>query len=349
MLRIDLGADGVARTRFAISPLRVANDLLYIFGDRPYLLSSRWRARTRRVLESRGLELLAAVASPSTHLQGYAADFISPQPAAYDNDLDEELHQVAITRSERLGYEMQIAFAGHAMEPATPDSAPPVVLRHAVQFGEHHLAELVAAQLEQFWKLALKPHWSRIRQSMEDDITARAAITARNGFDHMISGLTPGLAWRDGGLDIDHPVSVAGGVTATAMILTPSVFAAGFMYSIDPADAPTPRLPTLSYRAIRPQTRPVPSLDELIGTTRARLLAALTTPHTTTELAEHLHLSRSTISYHLQILHRSGLLHRTHHNRTIHYQTIPPTLQAAATGQPYGRPGGNPDLPRTWA
>ncbi|MEY9935663.1 hypothetical protein ABH926_010345 [Catenulispora sp. GP43] len=319
MLRIHLGTDGLARTRFAISPLRVAGELLYTFAYRPYLLSRQWRSRASQVLEYPGLELLAALSGPNTHFHYYAADFINPEPATFHNDLEQELHQVATTATERVGYEMQIALTGRPTEPATPTRSTQAVLLKAAQRGEHDLAQQAAAQLEQFWKLALAPHWPQIQQELEDDVAARATITARNGFDQMINGLGPGLAWRDGGLDIG-PVSVADELTSEALILTPSPFISGYIYSIDTGDAPEVRIPTLSYRAVRSPSGPRPPLDELIGTTRAHLLAALTTPHTTSELAERLHLSRSTVSYHLQILHRAGLLHRTHHNRAVQYQ-----------------------------
>ncbi|NUR27075.1 MAG: winged helix-turn-helix transcriptional regulator [Catenulispora sp.] len=326
MLRIDLGADGLARTRFVVSPLRTAGSLLYAFGDHPYLLSGQWRARASQALDSRNLRLLAALSSP-VHNKGYAVDFISPEPAAFDNDIEQELHHVATTGTERVGHELLCALTGHPMVPITPTltrSAPAVLLK-AAERGEHFLAEQVAAELEQFWKLALAPHWSHIRQSLEDDITARATITARNGFDHMIGGLHPNLTWQDGGLNIHLPVPDAREVTATAVILAPSVFVHVFDYLIDPADAPARRVPTITYRAIRSPSASRPRLDELIGTTRVHLLAALATPHSTDELAERLHLSRSTVSYHLQILYRAGLLHRNQHNRVVYYQVIPRT------------------------
>jgi DNA-binding transcriptional ArsR family regulator len=65
-----------------------------------------------------------------------------------------------------------------------------------------------------------------------------------------------------------------------------------------------------------------PQLDELIGPTRALLLAELATPRSTSELAELLHLSPGTVSYHLQVLHRAGLLHRTRRSRHVLYQKV---------------------------
>ncbi|WP_269856999.1 ArsR/SmtB family transcription factor [Streptomyces sp. RPT161] len=57
-------------------------------------------------------------------------------------------------------------------------------------------------------------------------------------------------------------------------------------------------------------------MNQLIGTTRAQ-------PRTTGELAQRLHLSPAIVSYHLQILHRTGLIQRTRSSRHVFYQRLP--------------------------
>lgn len=61
--------------------------------------------------------------------------------------------------------------------------------------------------------------------------------------------------------------------------------------------------------------------EHLLGSTRARLLAALTSPMTTTALARELGVTPSAISQHLSFLHRGGLLARQRSGRVVLYQT----------------------------
>lgn len=332
MIRIDLGSDGLARTRFVVSPLPLMIDLLCHYANAPHLLARRWQAFTAEALRgNRRLELLAAAAGQSAY--AYAPDFLTPEPAAFDDNLEEELHQVATTGMERVGYEMSTTLSGHAWYGKTPTRATPRLLLNAVERGERYIAEELAAQLEQFFNLVLAPHWPRIRKRLEEDIAVRADTTAREGFQQMISGLSPALSWRDGGLDIDRSSNDAqssdidrsshnGRTTASAVVLAPSVFQSRLGLIVDPAGAPMPRLPLLSYPAIESRSQPR-SLDEVLGPTRARLLDMLATPHSTDELAKGLHLSPGTVSYHLQILYRAGLLHRTRSSRRVLYQRIP--------------------------
>jgi DNA-binding transcriptional ArsR family regulator len=66
---------------------------------------------------------------------------------------------------------------------------------------------------------------------------------------------------------------------------------------------------------------------DLIGATRARLLADLADGRTTKELAARHYLTPSTASHHLRALHRAGLLERTRQGRKVLYQINQPGRQ----------------------
>jgi DNA-binding transcriptional ArsR family regulator len=338
VIRINLGSDGLAATRFVVSPLHVAIDLLCHYARSPHLLAKRWRALTTEVLSGNlHLNLLAAAAGRSAY--AYVPDFLTPEPTAFDNDIDEELHRVATTGMDRVGYELAVTLSGHPWYDRAPVHVTPRVLLMAVERGEHYTAEELAIQLEQFFDLVLAPHWPRIRKRLEDDIAVRADITAREGFRRMICGLSPVLSWREGGLDIDRSnrkgktldidrSSHNGQTTASAVILAPSVFQSRLGLTVDPAGAPMPRLPLLTYPVIESSSACDQALAEVFGASRARLLAMLDLPRSTDELAESLHLSPGTVSYHLQILYRAGLLHRTRSSRRVLYRRIPGKVSA---------------------
>ena len=315
MVRIELGPDGLARARFAVSPLQAAVALLYHLRWDPGLIGEQWRAAAAEVLAARRLDLLAMVASGGP--LGYLPEFLIPEPAEYEPSLDAQLHMVARTSIDRVGYEMRCVLNGRPGAPR-PGGPASVQLASAVERGEQHFAGRVADELHQFCKSAITPRWPRLRAFMEEDISGRMDVAARHGYSVMISGLAATTRWRECGLDID--VAAPGPVSASAVIFAPCPFTGRPMHCIDPSDAPDYRAPLIAYPVIsRSLAAPAP-LDKLIGTTRARLLATLSTPRSTPELAELLYLSPSTVSYHLQILHRAGLARRIRRSRQVLYQ-----------------------------
>ncbi|MFE4538705.1 ArsR/SmtB family transcription factor [Streptomyces scopuliridis] len=64
-------------------------------------------------------------------------------------------------------------------------------------------------------------------------------------------------------------------------------------------------------------------MARLLGPTRAGLLVALAQPASTTELATRHFLRISTVSYHLGILHRAGLVARARSGRSVLYRRTP--------------------------
>jgi DNA-binding transcriptional ArsR family regulator len=130
-------------------------------------------------------------------------------------------------------------------------------------------------------------------------------------------------------------------VCEPALVFLPSVFAGHAQSVVDPVvRSGVPASPESAGRPVRPNPHRRPAMlfypvagralgaapeparrDELIGRTRARILAAVADPATTGEVAGRLRLSPSTVSYHLQILHRAGLVRRTRDVRSVLYQS----------------------------
>ncbi|MFJ9695171.1 ArsR/SmtB family transcription factor [Kitasatospora sp. NPDC101183] len=322
MIRIDLGARGLGRVRFAASPLDTAKDLLFILARSPQTLGPRWRDNAVRALTDRGLGLLAVVAGGGP--LGYAPDFLRPETVGLDTTLAAALHRVATTPAERVHYELAAAVGGHSWD-RTPARRPPRLLLTALERGEEHLAQRLAGELEQFWQAALAPHWPGIRSRLEGEVAARASAIATRGISETLDRLAPNLEEHDGVLQVRL---LAPGVhhmelTAEAAILVPSVFVRRAVFcGGEPPGAPAPRSPMIVYPAAPADCLPRTGRDELLGATRVKLLAELAQPHSTGELATRLRLSPATVSYHLQILHRAGLVQRTRRSRTVLYQRL---------------------------
>ena len=320
MLYLDMDRAVLANTRFAISPLSTAIGALSLLREhgRP---GGGWRGRIQETVRDRKLALLGSLFSGSWD---YVPDFLTPQPQTPETELQEELHTVATTDSARLYWELQVMVQGVDEERLTGRTVP-VVVRDALQRGEQDFAERVAAELHQLWECAVGPRWTALRAHMEEDIGRRAQTIARHGLSGMLATLHPGLLWSDDQLRL--VTRFRGRISgSTELVLTPSVFTTNLRMVIDSIPAPATRQPMFAYPC-RPgaETRTGPTVHALLGVTRARLLSDLRTARTTAELSERHFLATSTVSYHLGILHRTGLVTR---NRTGHHVLYQRTARA---------------------
>ncbi|MFD8706443.1 winged helix-turn-helix domain-containing protein [Kitasatospora sp. NPDC059648] len=319
MIRIGLTAEAVARTRFAISPLFQAMHLLFILGRRPQALPRERRLRARDVIAERRLWLLAALAVGP---HGYTPDFLTPQPTAYRPPVCDELHQVATAAPGQVRQEMMMVLNG-LTEAGLSAHIPSRLVLDAIDAGEDRFAERLAGELDAFWTGVFLPDWPDLSARLERDIGRRSEHTARHGLSAMAAGLHPRLHWADDALAIAYGDHSDFQITAPGVILVPGAFQRGLMLSLYPAEPPMRRTPVLVYPALADEKAAADRhLGELIGGSRASILADLTEPRSTAELADRLGLSPSTVSYHLQILHRTGLVRRTRRSRQVLYQAV---------------------------
>ncbi|MFC9930922.1 ArsR/SmtB family transcription factor [Streptomyces sp. NPDC127190] len=322
MIRINLGVHGLGGVRFAASPLDPAKDLLFGLRNAPERLGARWVSRAREALVQQRLGLLAIVGGGGP--LGYAPDFLRPEPEGLDMTLDAALHQVARTPAERIRYELSAAVGGHSWG-SGPACRPPRLLLRALEQGEDHLAERLTEEMARFWRSALAPSWPAVRARLEADVAARASAIALHGLAETLNHLAPNLEWRDGALVVHlrpgsrHRLAL----DAETAVLVPSAFTDRAVFcAAEPPGAPAPRNPLIIYPAAQADRLAPAGAHQLIGATRTTILAQLSQPRSSTEIAQRLYLSPATVSYHLQILHRAGLVSRTRHSRRVLYQRV---------------------------
>ena len=311
MIKIRLGADALAGSRFAISPL--SETLCLLMAASAGTVPRAMRAPLREVVVGRRLDLLAALVRTKRGSGHYIPDFLTPAPPRFEPAVADELHAVATTPAWRVAGELAVVVDGRIAKIVGRALSPR--LREALDAGEARLADRLAGELEQVWTRVLAPQWPRIRGRVEADITQRLRTVAEHGFATTINGLDPVVDWHGGALRFQAEVS------EQAILFLPSAFAARASVIVDPLPlGGERRAAMLIYPVARqsPDTPPQPPRrGELIGRTRARILAAVASPATTGEVAEQLRLSQSTVSYHLQILHRAGLVQRVRDARIV--------------------------------
>jgi DNA-binding transcriptional ArsR family regulator len=318
MIRIPLTATGLAGVRFVVSPLFEAVAALCLLRRQHLPASSLpWAARARTVLTDRRLVLLAALISTRSH---YIPDFITPQPRSFQSDPEEELHRVATTPRERVAGEIAAMVTGRARAGVVGGPLPSP-LRAALDRGESAFARRLADELGVLWSDVLASHWARLRGALEEDVDRRARVMSRCGSGALWSTFGPRVDWNDGVLCIESrfDVEVRWGET---VILVPSMIAPTLGEGVDPCSHRTtflvyPARPGRSHASAGPGQG---ALADVLGHTRAALLASLTSPRSTTELSRMHHLTPATVSYHLTRLHRGGLVTRVRQGQIVLYQ-----------------------------
>ncbi|GGW59026.1 ArsR/SmtB family transcription factor [Streptomyces xantholiticus] len=301
-LEIAFSAEDVARTRFAVSPLwEVVASVRVLKGADTPGTHRRWLERVRPHLAAAKLDLTplcALIGAPPAGVPGFlVAPPTTPQPS-----LEVELAALRSMPHTLLRTTTPAAREGVAALREDPDR------------GLDRLVETIAT----YWEVAMAPYWPRILTLVEGDILYRARRLAEGGARRLFDDLDPRVTWESGTLQVMHRcVRGARSLDGRGLLLVPSVFGGQRIFSdVDsPEWQPTLRYPPRGTATLW-EARAEPLSDALagvLGRTRALLLAELSAPASTTDLARRIGLSAGGVSQHLTALRAAGLVsaHRT--------------------------------------
>lgn len=303
-LTLHLGADDLTRCRFAISPLCQTHEALRMLR-RParHGYHHAWLRRLRRTLAGLDLSPLWLFVP---RVGGYTPDFLGAPPDEPYPSIGDELARMRATDPALARVEMVRSLAG------TPGLAESSQGRAALDDPARAVRRL-ADLTELAWHALIAPDWPRHRAVLAADIAHRSREAADGGLDALLAGLHPGIGWAGHRLTLDMYRDHADAQLpdGRGILLMPSVFVwpdvvSGFA---------RPWQPTVIYPArgmgrlhTSPVPRPAEALARLLGHRRAALLADLTVPASTSELAARHGLAPSTVSSHLTALRSAGLL-----------------------------------------
>ncbi|MEV7523584.1 winged helix-turn-helix domain-containing protein [Streptomyces sp. NPDC091371] len=317
MIQLTVDAAGLARSRFVVSPLHQVVGTLMPWGLAPPNDVGPWLARARRSLRRAGLPLLSALALEGA---GYFPDFLSPYPSSPAPSIEEELELVARTAPDRVIAELEHVRRGlpwigvRGLEPSE-------TLRRAMTRGGRHVAQQASTELRRYWQLAFSPHWSAAASLLNAEVDRCAGILARYGAGDLFNSLHPDIAWDNGALRVGIRFTVC--LHVPLVVLVPSLAARFPVVAIDPVEPAEQWPPLIHYPLPSPASPAHPvsaELARLVGSTRAGLLTALAHPASTSELAARHFLTPATVSYHLGVLRRSGLVSAVRDGRYVLYR-----------------------------
>jgi len=304
----DLG-----RTRFAYSPLaEVAESLYMLASGSVNPLHRRWFDSVRPGLDRVDLPLLTAVV-PARAL---IADFLLGGAVDPTTTIEQQLRLVADLPPDYLAAEIEAVW----QDEPVPARARDLVARGAA--GPRRLAEA----LHRYWTVALEPHWPAMRAVLDDDVAYRATELTKGGVGAMLADLAPEVSLRGEVLRIDRKRSdQEEDLSGIGLLLVPSVFVwPNVVFAMGPAGPPTLTYPARGVGNLwgrsGEEARGENALGALLGRSRAEIVVALGLPQSTTELALALGQSPSSVSQHLSVLRRCGLVTSWRSGRSVLYR-----------------------------
>ncbi|MFT7866325.1 MULTISPECIES: winged helix-turn-helix domain-containing protein [Amycolatopsis] len=173
--------------------------------------------------------------------------------------------------------------------------------------------EQVTATVFEFCRLAVMPHWERVRTHLEAvrDSLGRVAITT--GVEGLLGALHPKVNWTAPVLEIPDDTDRDIHLRGRGLSLSPSVFLSGRTAVVLESERAT-GVPAVVFGVPAPAdlwTVDEPdeqALEALVGHTRAAALQALTESCTTSELSQRLGISLAGASKHASVLRKAGLV-----------------------------------------
>jgi DNA-binding transcriptional ArsR family regulator len=306
VIRIELNDGGLAHTRLALSPLwEAVASICVLHKHEPELDYAEWIVRTRHALK--GVEL-GPVTDPFGGTK-YVPDFLAPIPDEPTASIDDELERVRATEFDVVRLDIADAYG---------DDPPPPW--DAFLTRPHEMLDRLADGLYAYWEAAMADDWPRLRSMLEGDVLSRARALAMSGPEAVLEELHPRVRWRNPVIELDKPFDLH--LEGRTLVLIPLVFAGGVLFANHKIGGAI----GLGYQArgtaelsAPPPDAGDPRLDLLLGAGRATVLRALVQPATTTELAQRLSYAPSTVSAHLDILARAGLVDRHRVRRSVFY------------------------------
>ena len=342
-IRIPMTAEVLGRSRFAFSPVHEVVSTVRLRGRHPAPHARRWYHRARERMPVRLRTVLEDLV-PDDH--PYSPDFLGPAPERPGETVADLTRRVAETPAEVVEHHLDVALRGRRMRPDVVElhaseaaydrwrRPVPASLVELIDAGPAAVAETAAEALLAFHDAAVAEDWPSVRSVLDDDVRRRGDVIAARGVLVMLDDLGAGMAWNGEGVTLDRPYEGIIDWADDGLLLVPVTSHAGPVQIA----AERPVRPMIIYRADgiarlweRPaEPDPDRAMADLLGGTRAALLARLTSPMSTGELSRDLHWSEPNVSYHLMILLRAGLVDRSRRGRQVFYRRT--TLGASLAG-----------------
>jgi DNA-binding transcriptional ArsR family regulator len=307
-----MSASDLGRMRFAQSPLIEAVESLWIISSgRVQAVHQSWFDEVRGRLDRVDMGLLGTVVPG--HLP-YLASFLLPEAIGPATTLEQQLQALADMPADHVCREIKELWRLAPLSPAG---------RRLIGDGPAG-PRRIADSLWDYWQVAVAPYWSDIRAVLDEDVAYRAATLTKSGVSGLLESLHEKVVLDCDTLQVNAQPSSDTQLSGAGLQLLPSVFV--WPYVVFDVRSNTPSSLTYPARGVGNlwgAMKPPPDEDALaalIGRSRAAILVALAVPQSTTTLALGLGQSPPSVSQHLSVLRRSGLVVSWRSGRSVLYR-----------------------------
>lgn len=267
------------------------------------------------------MRLLSSVIRPS----GYLPDFLVPSPPRRNLGFTAALGQVAASDITEVARQLR-HLAAHPVAQQGPGQEQRTRLLLQLAASPQQALEQIVAELRRYWQTAIAPYWARLQALLQADLAYRLEELADGGVRQLLRGLHPSVRFDDDTLHIIKYYDGDADLRGRGLLLVPCAFAWPDVMVL----TAEPHTPTVSYspRGLgrlweQHRSRRRSALADVLGRTRADLLAQLDLPMSTTQIAEQLALSAPTLNVHLKALHAAGILTARRDGRFVLYARTP--------------------------
>jgi DNA-binding transcriptional ArsR family regulator len=323
--RLHFGEDDFLRCRFAVSPLWETQEVVRML-KRPERQGyhAHWLRRMGRSAAGLDLtDLWRLMPQP-----GYCPDWLCPPPIGPAAAFEEEIAAVRASDPEAAREETAQSLADTPGALELPQTR--AWLRNPAAMIEH-----LSDVMEEAYRALVAPDWPRLRALLEADVAFHSRRLAEVGLGGLLPEISRRFGWHAGTLTVEHRGRHERRLGGQGLVLMPSVFIwPDVVSTFDPPWQPTLVYPARGIGALWSEAggRAEEVLVRLLGRGRASVLAALDEPATTTALAHRLSLAPSSVSAHLTLLRRAGLLTARRYGHQVLYERTPLGIALASGG-----------------
>jgi len=327
VLRLQFTAEDLLRTRFAPGPAPLVElGLALAAMQRRDPLFETWRRDAWTHLPRPGRSLLELVPR-----SGLGVQFLDPVTVGFDDGLE------AVLSMPRTFVRHELRRLAGQGQPITSwlrglderDGPAWERMMHAVRGGHDAL---------------IGRAWPKVMRSYRGELAWQGRRLAEQGLQAVLDGLHPSTRWRDMTLEVNIPKDVTLQLDGRGVTLLPSAFWTGRPLVGLPLDG--------SVLIVYPALTPVPLVDDagadplgdLLGRTRAAVLALARAPCSTGELARELGVSAATASEHTRTLRNAGLLITERVGKSVRHSITPLGAELMATSSRALTPSSCPRL-----
>jgi DNA-binding transcriptional ArsR family regulator len=319
VIELSFSTIDVGRIRFALSPVREAvAGIRALNTATPNGLHTAWLRQLDPRQTEVDLDLLTTLVRPV----GYIPDFLVPAPRHRSPTIAAGLAQIAASDPALVAVQLR-HLADHPVAQRGPGRAGRVRLLEELTAAPDSGLGRIVTELDRWWRVAIAPHWPRVRALLHDDVTYRLDELARGGVQQLFRTLHPLISFSGDTLRIAKYYSGRSPLGQRGLLLMPCVFAWPDVL-VGTAD---PDVSTLTYSP-RGLGRLWPASDgsvaeplsAVLGRTRSALLAQLDLPMSTSQLATLLDLAAPTVNVHLKALQAAGIVDARRDGHSVLYR-----------------------------